>query len=149
MISDDLRSVPGWRRIGLFLGWGAVACAGAALLTWLPDRDAPGPATVVLLLVAGVGGFLAPAFLRRASSVPGVAEDPAAVRAHRCSDVAILAWGTSVVVGFVLGDLLDLGGTWLDVVRGTLAVVLVVAYVAMLILATRWRPATGATSDQL
>ena len=50
-------------------------------------------------------------FLRRAWSVPGVSGDPAAVRARRWSDVAIAAWGAAVVLGFVLGQLLDAGGT--------------------------------------
>ncbi|SDF60738.1 hypothetical protein SAMN05660662_2697 [Blastococcus aurantiacus] len=59
-------------------------------------------------------------FLRRAWSVPGVSGDPAAVRARRWSDVAIAAWSAAVLLGFVLGRLLGVGGTWLDVVRGVL-----------------------------
>jgi hypothetical protein len=141
---DHLRDVPGWRRIGLVLGWGAVACAGAALLSWLPDREDPWPGAGVLLLAAVVAGLLAPVFLRRAWSVPGVSGDQAAARARRWSDVALAAWGAGVVLGFVFGQLLDVGGTWLDVVRSVLWTVLVVSYVGMLVLATRWRPAPAA-----
>ena len=83
-------------------------------------------------------------FLRRAWSVTGVSGDPAAVRARRWSDVAIAAWSAGVLLGFVLGRLLDVGGTWLDVVQGVLGAVLLVAYVGMLVLATRWRPAPAA-----
>ena len=138
---DHLSDVPGWRRIGLVLGWGAVVSACAALLSRLPDRDEPWPGAGVLLLAAVVAGLLAPVFLRRAWSVPGVSGDPAAVRARRWSDVAIVAWGAGVVLGFVLGRLLDVGGTWLDVVRGVLGAVLAVSHIGMLVLATRWRPA--------
>jgi hypothetical protein len=138
---DHPRDVPGWRRIGLVLGWGAVLAACAALLTWLPDREDPWPGAAVLLLAAAVAALLAPVFLRRAWSVPGVAGDPAVVRARRWSDVAIAAWGVGVLLGFVFGRLLDVGGTWLDLVRILLGAVLVVSYVGMLVLATRWRPA--------
>ena len=137
---DDLRDVPGWRRIGLVLGWGAVVAACAALLSWPPDRDDPWPGAAILLLAAVVAGLLAPVFLRRAWSVPGVSGDPAVVRARRWSDVAIGVWGGGVLLGFVFGQLLDVGGTWLDVVRGVLGVVLILTYVGMLVLATRWRP---------
>lgn len=143
---DHLRDVPGWRRIGLVVGWGAVVSACAALLSWLPDREDPWPGSGVLLLAAVVAGLLGPVFLRRAWSVPGVSGDPASVRARRWSDVAIAAWGVGVVLGFVFGELLDVGGTWLDVVRGVLGAVLAVSYVGMLVLATRWRPAPA---DQL
>ena len=139
--ADDLRSVPGWRRTGLVLGWGAVACAAGALLTWLVDRDGPRQVTVVLLLACIVAALAATAFLRRAWSVPEVAGTPAAVRARGWCDVAVVAWGSSLLVRFVLGQLFDLGGSWLDVVRGVLGAVVVVAYVGMLVLATRWRPA--------
>ena len=47
----------------------------------------------------------------------------------------------AVVLGFVFGQLLDVGGTRPDVVRGVLGAVLVLSYVAVLVLATRWRPA--------
>jgi hypothetical protein len=143
---DHLRDVPGWRGIGLGLGWGAVVAACAALVGWLPDREDPWPGAVVLLLAAAVAGLLAPVFLRRAWSVPGVDGDPAAVRARRWSDVAIAAWGVGVVTGFVFGRLLDVDGTWLVVVRGVLGTVLAVSYLGMLVLATRWRPAPA---DQL
>ena len=138
---DHPRDVPGWRRIGLVLGWGAVVAACAALLAWLPDREDPWPGAGVLLLAAVVAGLLAPVFLRRAWSVPGVSEDPSAARARRWSDVALVTWGAGVVVGFVFGQLLDVGGTWLVVLRGVLGAVLVVSYLGMLVLATRWRPA--------
>ena len=137
---DHPRDVPGWRRIGLVLGWGAVVAACPGLLSWLPDREDPWPGAGVLLLAA-VAGLLASVFLRRAWSVPGVSGDPAAVRARRWSDVAIGAWGAGVVLGVVFGQLLAVGGTWLDVVRGVLGAVLAVSYVGMLVLATRWRPA--------
>lgn len=137
---DHLRDVPGWRRIGLVLGWGAVVSACAALLSWLPDREDPWPGAAVLLLAAVVAGLLAPVFLRRAWSVPGASGDPAAVRARRWSDVALGVWGAGVLLGLVVGQLLDVGGTSLDVVRGVLGAVAVVAYVGMLVLATRWRP---------
>jgi len=104
--ADDLRSLPGWRRTGLVLGWGAVACAGAALLALLADRDDPWLGAVVLLLAALVAGLVAVGFLRRAWGVPTVADQPAVVRAGRYAGV-----------------------------------VAVVAYVGMLVLATRWRPA--------
>ena len=139
--ADDLRSVPGRRRTGLVFGWGAVACAAGALLTWFVDRDGPRPVTVVLLLACIVAALVAAAFLRRAWSVPEVADMPAAVRARGWCDAAVVAWGSSLLVRFVFGQLFDLGGTWLDVVRGVLGTVAVVAYVGMLVLATRWRPA--------
>ena len=128
------------------LGWGALACAGAALLTWLPDRDDPWPGVGVLAVLAVVAALLAPVFLRRAWSVPGVADDPAVVRARGWSDVAVTAWGVAVISRVLLDVLLDVGGTWLDVVRAVLGAVTVVAYVGMLVLATRWRPAQA---DQL
>ncbi|WP_255362399.1 hypothetical protein [Blastococcus aurantiacus] len=34
--------------------------------------------------------------------------------------MAIAAWSAAVLLGFVLGRLLGVGGTWLDVVRGVL-----------------------------
>ena len=139
----DLRSVPGWRRTGLVLGWLAVACGVAALLTWLTGRDELRPAVGVLVVVAAISALLAPVWLRRAWSVPPVADDPAVVRARGWSDVAIVAWGTAVIARFVFDVLLDVGGTWLDVVRGALGTVLLVAYVGMLVLATRWHPAPG------
>ena len=141
---DDLRDVPGWRRTGLVLGWGAVAAACAALLGWVPDREEPWLGAAVLLLAAVVAGLLAPVFLRRAWAVPGVSGDPAVIRAHAWSDAALLAWSAGVIVGFVCGQLVDVGGTWLDVVQGVLGAVLIVAYVGMLVLATRWRPAPAA-----
>ena len=137
---DHPRDVPGWRRIGLVLGWGAVVSGCAAVLSWLPERDDPWPGAAILLLAAVVAGLLAPVFLRRAWSVPGVSDDPAVVRARGWSDAALVAWSVGVLAGFVFGQLLDVGGTWLDVVRGLLGVVLVVSYVGMLVLATRWRP---------
>lgn len=143
---DDLRDVPGWRRIGLALGWGAVLSACSALLSRLPDREDPWLGAAILLLAAVVAGLLAPVFLRRAWSVPGVATGAAVAWARRWSEVAIAAWCAAVVLGFVSGQLLDVGGTWLDVVQGVLGAVLVVAYVAMLVSATRWRPAPA---DQL
>ena len=143
---DDLRDVPGWRRIGLVLGWGAVVSACAALLSWLWDRDDPWPGAAILLLVAVVAGLLAPVFLRRAWSVPGVAGDPAVVRARRWSDIAFAVWSAGVLLGFVFGQLLDVGGSWLDVVRGVLGAVLISTYIGMLVLATRWRPGPA---DQL
>ena len=138
---DHLRDVPGWRRIGLVLGWGAVVAACAALIGWLPDREDPWPGAGVLLFAAVVAGLLAPVFLRRAWSVPGVLGDPAAVQARRWSDVGIGVWGAGVLLGLVFGRLLDVGGSWLDVVRGVLGAVLAGTYVGMLVLATRWRPA--------
>jgi hypothetical protein len=142
---DDLRDVPGWRRTGLVLGWGAVAAACAALISWLPDREDPWPGAVVLLLAAVVAALLAPVFLRRAWSVPGVSDDPAVGRAHGWSDAALIAWGAGVLVGFVRNGF-DVGWTWLDVLSALLGVVLAVSYVGMLVLATRWRPAPA---DQL
>ena len=138
--ADDLRSLPGWRRTGLVLGWGAVVCAGAALLALLADRDDPWLGAVILLLAALVAGLVALGFLRRAWGVPTVADQPAVVRAGRWADVAAVAWGVAVVLRFVGGQLLDLGSTWLDVVGAVLGAVAVVAYVGMLVLATRWRP---------
>ena len=138
--ADDLRSVPGWRRTGLVLGWGAVAAAAAALLALLADRDDPWPGAVILLLVALVAGLVALGFLRRAWGVPGVADHPAVVRARRWADVAAVAWGTAVVLRFVFRQLLDRDGTWLDVVGGVLGTGAVVAYVGMLVITTRWRP---------
>ena len=143
---DHPRDVPGWRAIGLVLGWGAVVSACAALLTWLPDRVDPWPGAGVFAVLSALGALLAPVFLRRAWSVPAVADDPAVVRVRGWSDVALAAWGTAVISRFLVDDLLDVGGTWFDVVRGVLGAVLVIAYVGMLVLATRWRPAPA---DQL
>lgn len=139
--AGDLRSVPGWQRTGLVLGWCAVACAAAALLIRLADQDGPRPVTAILLLVGIVTGLAAVGFLRRAWSVPAVAQSPAVVRARALADVALVAWGAAVLVRFVFGQLLDLDGSWLDVVRVVLGTVAVVAYVGMLVLVTRWRPA--------
>ncbi len=75
---------------------------------------------------------------------PAVADDAAVVRVRGWSDVAIAAWSAAVISGFVLDGLLDVGGTWLDVVRGVLGAVAVVADGGMLVLATRWRPAPRA-----
>lgn len=150
--ADDLRRVLGRRRAGLVLGWGALGCAGAALVTWLPAGDRsqePLPATAFLVVAAVAAAVLCQVFLRRAWSVPVVAGDPAVVRARTWSDVAIAAWGTSLVVGFVFDDLLGLGGAWLVAVRSTLAAVLVVTYAGMLVLATRWRPVPSVSPDQL
>lgn len=136
--AEDLRSVPGWRRTGLVLGWGAVACVGAGLFAAF--LDGPREAAAVLLVAAFVTGLVALGFLQRSFSVPGVADDPSAVRARRWSEVAVAAWGSSVLLHVVVDVLLDRGGTWLDVVRALLGAVLVVAYVGMLVLAGRWRP---------
>jgi hypothetical protein len=138
--ADDLRSVPGWRRTGLVLGWGAVACTGAALLGVLLDRDDPSLGTLIAAGLALIAAFLAPVFLRRAWSVPGVADEPGVVLARRWSDVAIAAWCAAVIFRVVLDGLLDAERVWL-VVRAVLGATLVVAYVGMLVLATRWRPA--------
>ena len=46
-----------------------------------------------------------------------------------------------MVLGIVFDQLLDVGGTWLVVVRSLLGAVLAVSYLGMLVLATRWRPA--------
>ncbi|MDT0275851.1 hypothetical protein [Blastococcus goldschmidtiae] len=147
--ADDVRSAPGWWRTGLVLGWGAVASAAGGLLTALPDPAEPGTATAVLWLTGLVLGLVATAFLRRAWSVPGLVDDPAVVRARGWCDVALVAWGTSIVLRFVLGDLLDAGGTWLTVLGGLLGTVFVVAYVGMLVLATRRRPEQSPRRDQL
>jgi hypothetical protein len=137
---EDLRSVLGWRRTGLVFGWGAVASAAAALVGWLVDRDQPSVAVAILVLAGFLVAVIALGFLRRAWSVPGVADGHAVVRARRCADVAVIAWGVAVVFRFVVVHLLDLGGTWSDVVRGVLGTVAVAAYVGMLVLTTWWRP---------
>ncbi|MGY2127174.1 hypothetical protein [Blastococcus sp. SYSU DS0617] len=93
--------------------------------------------------MAAISALLAPVFLRRAWSVLPVADDPAVVRARAWSDAAIAAWGAAVISRFVFDGLLDVGGTWLHVARGVLGTVAVVAYVGMLVLATRWRPPPG------
>ncbi|MBJ7453654.1 MAG: hypothetical protein JHC71_16455, partial [Blastococcus sp.] len=95
----------------------------------------------LLVLACFVTGLVALGFLRRVWSVPALADDRAVVRARRCADVAVLAWGTALLTRLVFEQLSDLGGTWLDVVLGALGVVAVAAFVGMLVLATRWRPA--------
>ena len=109
-------------------------------MTWLAGVWPPDGPDVLLLLGALVGTGLGLVFLRRALSDPLVADDPAAVRARGRSDVAVTAWSVSLVAGLVLDTLLDVGGTWLDVVRTLLGAVTVLAVVATLVLAVRWRP---------
>jgi hypothetical protein len=55
--------------------------------------------------------------------------------------VAVLAWSAALLLRLVFEQLSDLGGTWVDAVRLVLGAVAVGAYVGMLVLATRWRPA--------
>ncbi|RBY77887.1 hypothetical protein DQ239_09190 [Blastococcus sp. TF02-09] len=138
------RSVVAWRRTGLVLGWGAVAAAGAGVLSRLPPREDPWPAATILLLAAVVAGLLAPVFLRRAWSVPGVSDDPAVVRARAWSETAIAVYCVGVVFRFIGQELLGADGAWVDVVRALLGTALAVSYVGMLVLATPWRPAPAA-----
>jgi hypothetical protein len=146
---DELRDVPGWRRIGLVLSWSAVGCAAAALMLWLTEDRGPSTAMASLLAAAVLAGLLGPVFLRRAWSVPGIAADPVAVRARRWSEVAAVSWGASVVLHAVVDVLLDRGGAWLDGAQLLLSTALVVAYGGMLVLATRWRPRPGDAVGQL
>ena len=140
--AEDLRSLPGWRRTGLVSGWAAVACATAALLlSRLVDGEAAALPAALLLLGCFATGLVSLGFLRRVWSIPAVADDRDVVRARRWADVAVLAWGAALLLRLLFEQLSDLGGTWLDVVRLVLAAVAVVAYVVMLVLATRWRPA--------
>ena len=139
--AESLRSVVAWRRTGLVLGWGAVAAAGAGLLSRLPTREDPWPVATILLLAAVVAGLLAPVFLRRAWAVPGVSDDPAVVRARAWSETVIGVYCAAVVFRFVGQELLGADGAWVDVVRALLGTALAVSYVGMLVLATRWRPA--------
>src|SRR4051794_24671506 len=103
--ADDLRSVPDWRRTGLVFGWATVGCAAAALLVRLVDRENEPLAAAILLLGCFLTGLIALGSLRRVWSVPAVADDPAVVRARRCADVAVVAWGTALLLRLVFEQL--------------------------------------------
>lgn len=127
-----------WRRTGLVASGAAVAAAVTAVLV----RLAGGPAEVVAVaaLVAVVGFFVGLGFLRRIWIEPELAGEPQAVRLRTWAGWAWGAWVLGVIVSIPARVWPDaLGGLrWVAV--GLYGVALV-AYLGMLVLAVRWRPA--------
>lgn len=149
---DDVPSLLAWRRTGLVLGWAAPALAAAAALVWLvggPEPEESGTPLVVLAGTAILTAVLALVYLRRVFSSAERAGDRVAVRVRQWSDGAVATWGAALLLRVLFEQLLGLGGAWLDVLTAVLGTVAVLAYVGMLVLTTRWRPAPSAGGDQL
>jgi len=137
-----LPTLIGWRRTGLVSGTAAVLCL-LALLGVAVRRDGEVAAAVgVLLLAAVVCGLVCLGFLQRAWSDPAVAGDPRAVRARRWSEAVTVSWCAALLPGLAV-RVLPAEVDWLRWLVLALGGVAVVAFVGMLLLAARWRPAQG------
>ena len=129
-----------WRRTGLVSGAAAVVCVLVLLGVAVRQDGDVALAVGLLLLAAFVCGLVCLGFLQRAWSDPAVAGDPSVVRARRWSQVVTVSWCVALLPGLAV-RVLPAGFDWLRWLVLALGVVAVVAFVGMLVLTARWRPA--------
>jgi hypothetical protein len=135
-----LPTLRAWRRTGLVLSGGALACF-AAFIAANAASDARTLAAV-LGVVAFVCALLALGFLRRAWSDPDARHDPQVTRARRLSEAAMTAWAIAIIpnVIFAVSPNSAESLSWLSVVSFVLGCVAVAAFMAMFAVAVRWNP---------
>ena len=133
-------TVLAWRRTGLTVSvTGALSLvAGLALVTL--TEGAVQVAGAVLSVVGVVCVLIGSSFLRRAWSDPLVATDPQVERLRGWGGVAWTAWCGALLLRFVARLLPD-GFDWLRVVGWFLGAAAVTAWLWLLVLVARWRPA--------
>lgn len=135
-----LPTLRAWRRTGLVLSSGALACfAGFIAATAANDAQT---LAAILGVAAFVCALLGLGFLRRAWSDPDVRHDPRVTRARRMSEAAMTAWVVALIPNLIFAVSPDSAESlsWLSVVSFVLGWVAVAAFVAMLTVAIRWNP---------
>lgn len=129
-----------WRRTGLGSSLAGVIAVGAGLTLVALTGGSAQAVGVVLVLVGGACGVAGSSFLRRVWSDGLVAADPGVPRLRSWAAAPVLGWCAAVLVGFV-NRLLPEDLDWMRWLGWVLAGSAVAAYLWLLVLVIRWRPA--------